>query len=230
MVYVLAIVAVVTAIAFIIGYYFFKKDALYVLGIGAAVSSNVYNVGSYGITEGGIVWGIDAIIYALFVFCIIVACKDFDRKSAMAITYSSIGGIMLTAFFDFMAKWMSAGFAEDLIWGFVSYAVSAVATFLGVYIALLVYDKLRDKVYSWFNMGLCMLIIEIINSLVYFGIMAIIGGLGDNFGITLAGSYIVKVIGLIFFVGVYYIYEIFNKKRINVNLDTPKSTEENKFN
>ena len=147
MVYVLAIVAVVTAIAFIIGYYFFKKDALYVLGIGAAVSSNVYNVGSYGITEGGIVWGIDAIIYALFVFCIIVACKDFDRKSAMAITYSSIGGIMLTAFFDFMAKWMSAGFAEDLIWGFVSYAASAVSTFLGVYTALLVYDKLRDKVY-----------------------------------------------------------------------------------
>ncbi len=212
MVYILAIVAVVVAIAFIVGYYFFRKDSLYVLGIGAAVSSNVYNVGSYGITEAGIVWGIDAIIYALFAFCIIVACKDYDRKSAMAITYSSIGGIMLTAFFDFMAKWMHDGFAVDLVWGFVSYAVSAVATYIGVLVALLLYDKLRGRAFDWLNMGLCMLVLEIINSFIYFGVMALIGGLENNFGIALAGSYIVKVAGLVFFVAIYYIFDALNKK------------------
>ena len=84
----LLIVALVVAIAFLVGYYFFRKDALYVLGIGAAVSANVYNVGTYGVMAGGIVWGVDAIIYTLFAFCIIVACKDYGKKTAMAITYS----------------------------------------------------------------------------------------------------------------------------------------------
>ena len=211
----LLIVALVVAIAFLVGYYFFRKDALYVLGIGAAVSANVYNVGTYGVMAGGIVWGVDAIIYTLFAFCIIVACKDYGKKTAMAITYSSMAGIMLTAFFDFMAKWMAFGFAEDLIWGFLSFTFSTVATFVAIFVAVILFEKLRDKVQCWLNMGLNILIISVINTFIYFGLMALIGGLGSNFGITLLGSYIVKFVTLIFFVEIYYLtnYLIVKKER-----------------
>lgn len=211
----LLIVALVVAIAFLVGYYFFRKDALYVLGIGAAVSANVYNVGTYGVMAGGIVWGVDAIIYTLFAFCIIVACKDYGKKTAMAITYSSMAGIMLTAFFDFMAKWMAFGFAEDLIWGFLSFTFSTIATFVAIFVAVILFEKLRDKVQCWLNMGLNILIISVINTFIYFGLMALIGGLGSNFGITLLGSYIVKFVTLIFFVEIYYLtnYLIVKKER-----------------
>ena len=215
LIYILAIVAVITAIAFIIGYYYFGKDSLYVLGIGAAVSSNVYNVGSYGIEYGGLIWGVDAVIYTLFAFCIIVALKDYGKKSAMAITYSSMAGIMLTAIFDFLAKWMSVGFGEDLLWGFLSYAFSTIATFVAITVAILVFESLKEKLHNAINMCLSILIVSIINSLIYFGLTALVGGLGSDFGIMLAGSYIVKVIALLFFVATYYVYEIFNKKRLN---------------
>ena len=211
----LLIVALVVAIAFLVGYYFFRKDALYVLGIGAAVSANVYNVGTYGVMSGGIVWGVDTIIYTLFAFCIIVACKDYGKKTAMAIIYSSMAGIMLTAFFDFMAKWMAFGFAEDLIWGFLSFTFSTIATFVAIFVAVILFEKLRDKVQCWLNMGLNILIISVINTFIYFGLMALIGGLGSNFGITLLGSYIVKFVTLIFFVEIYYLtnYLIVKKER-----------------
>ena len=205
----LLIVAFVVAIAFLVGYYFFRKDSLYVLGIGAAVSANVYNVGSFGVTAGGIVWGLDAIIYTLFAFCIIVACKDYGKKTAMAITYSSMAGIMLTAFFDFMAKWMAFGFAEDLVWGLLSFTFSTIATFIAISVAVIIFDKLRNKVQGWFNMGLGILIISVINTFIYFGLMALIGGLGSNFGITLLGSYIVKFATLIFFVEIYCLCRYF---------------------
>ena len=105
MAYLLAVLAVVVAVAFIFGYYFFRKDALYVLGIGAAVSSNVYNVNAYSIDAGWLIFGLDAVIYILFVFCVMVACKDYGKKVAKAIMFSSMAGIMLTATFDFFAKW-----------------------------------------------------------------------------------------------------------------------------
>lgn len=213
----LLIVAVVVAIVFLVGYYYFRKDALYVIGIGAAVSANVYNVGTYGVMAGGIVWGVDAIIYTLFAFCIIVAIKDYGRKTAMAITYSSMAGIMLTAFFDFMAKWMAYGFAEDLAWGFLSFSISTIATFVAVSIAVLMFDKLRNKVQSWLNMGIGILVLSLINTFIYFGLMALIGGLGANFGITLLGSYIVKFVTLVFFVEVYYLCNYFIIKKHTKN-------------
>lgn len=214
MIYILPIVAVIVAIAFIIGYYFFNKDSLYVLGIGAAVSANVYNVGSYGYSFGGLIWCVDAVIYTLFAFCIIVALKDYGKKVAMAITYSSMAGIMLTAIFDFMAKWMSVGFGVDLIWGFLSYASSTIATYVAITIGIIVFDKLRNKIHNYFNMCLSIFIISLINSLIYFGLTSLIGGIGEDFGVMLAGSYIVKCVALVFFVSIYYVYEIFNQKRI----------------
>lgn len=213
MVFILLIVALVICLAFLVGYKFFKKDALYVIGIGCAVSANVYNVGSYGIEAGGIVWCVDAVIYTLFAFCIIVACKDYDKKTALAITFSSMAGIMLTAFFDFMAKWMRFGFAEDLAWGFLSFTFSTLATFVAVWISLCLFEKLKNRVPSWLNMIMSVLVLSLINSFIYFGLMALVGEVGSNFGGILLGSYIVKFVSLLFFVEIYYLLSLLGKRK-----------------
>ena len=231
MVYLLPILAVVVAVAFIIGYYFFRKDSLYVLGIGAAVSSNVYNVNAYSIDAGWLIFGLDSVIYILFVFCVMVACKDFGKQSAKAITFSSMAGIMLTAIFDFFAKWATIGIAKDVIWGFVSFAISVCAIYLSISLGLWLYEKMRNKCAYFVNLGVSIVVSSVTNSIIYFGVMFIIGAdLFGNFFGTLVGSVIGKIGTLLILLCAYEVVRLLdNKKKLKSNaetLDAMKDTTE----
>ena len=228
MAYLLAVLAVVVAVAFIFGYYFFRKDALYVLGIGAAVSSNVYNVNAYSIDAGWLIFGLDAVIYILFVFCIMVACKDYGKKVAKAIMFSSMAGIMLTATFDFFAKWATIGIAKDVIWGFVSYAVSTFAIYVSLILGIWLYEKMRYKVANFLNMGLSIFVSSAINSAIYFGIMYIIGAdmFGNFFG-TLVGSIIGKIGTLIILLCAYEVVRLIDvRKKAKALVATPPAPQD----
>ncbi len=214
MAYLLAVLALVVSVIFIIGYYYFRKDALYVIGIGGAVSSNVYNVNAYSIDAGWLIFGFDSVIYILFVFCVMVACKDCGKKIAKAIMFSSMAGIMLTALFDFFAKWGTIGIAQDVVWGFVSYAVSALAIYASLIFGIWLYEKMRDKVASFLNMGVSVLISSAINSAIYFGIMYIIGAdMFGNFLGTLVGSLIGKIGTIVFLVGAYEVVRLIDTRK-----------------
>lgn len=216
MVYLLAVLAGVVAIAFIVGYYLFRKDSLYVLGIGSAVSANVYNVHAYSIEVGRLVFGLDSVIYILFAFCIVVACKDFGKKSAKAITYSSMAGIMLTATFDFFAQWATIGIAENVIWGFVSFAVSVVAIYISTLVGLWIFEKLKTRLPNFLSMGLSIITLSIINSCIFFGIMYIIGAdLFGSFWGTLAGSFIGKCGAIIVLLLAYEVVKLLDKRKLN---------------
>ncbi len=228
MAYLLAVLAVVVAVAFIFGYYFFRKDALYVLGIGAAVSSNVYNVNAYSIDAGWLIFGLDAVIYILFVFCVMVACKDYGKKVAKAIMFSSMAGIMLTATFDFFAKWATIGIAKDVIWGFVSYAVSTFAIYVSLILGIWLYEKMRYKVANFLNMGLSIFVSSAINSAIYFGIMYIIGAdmFGNFFG-TLVGSIIGKIGTLIILLCAYEVVRLIDaRKKAKSLVATPPAPQD----
>ena len=207
MVYLLFILAIVVAIAFIVGNYFFKKDALFVLGIGSAVSSNVYNVNSYSISVGELIFGFDSVIYLFFVFCVMVAYMDYGKKTAMAITYSSMAGIMLTAVFDFFAKWATIGIAENVIWGFVSFSVSVLAIFVSIYLCVLLFEKTQDKLPILLNLGIVTALSSFINSAIYFGIMYLLGAdMFGNFGGILLGSLIGKLGTLVILILAYLVF------------------------
>ncbi len=228
MAYLLAVLAAVVSIAFIVGFYFFRKDSLYVIGIGAAVSSNVYNVNAYSIDAGWLIFGFDSVIYILFVFCVMVACKDYGKKIAKAIMFSSMAGIMLTATFDFFAKWATIGIAQDVIWGFVSYAISAIAIYVSLILGIWLYEKMRYKVANFLNMGISVLVSSAINSAIYFGIMYIIGAdmFGNFFG-TLVGSLIGKIGTIIILVCAYEVVRLIDaRKKTNSLAATPPAPQD----
>lgn len=234
MAYLLAVLALVVSALFIVGYYFFRKDSLYVIGIGGAVSSNVYNVNAYSIDAGWLIFGFDSVIYILFVFCVIVACKDCGKKIAKAIMFSSMAGIMLTATFDFFAKWGTIGIAQDVVWGFVSYAVSAFAIYVSLIFGIWLYEKMQAKVANFLNIGLSVLISSAINSAIYFGVMYIIGAdMFGNFLGTLVGSLIGKIGTIVFLVGAYEIVRLIDaRKKAKAPAQTlpdPQDTPENEF-
>ncbi len=228
MAYLLAVLAAVVSIAFVVGFYFFRKDSLYVIGIGAAVSSNVYNVNAYSIDAGWLIFGFDSVIYILFVFCVMVACKDYGKKIAKAIMFSSMAGIMLTATFDFFAKWATIGIAQDVIWGFVSYAISAFAIYVSLIFGIWLYEKMRYKVANFLNMGISICVSSAINSSIYFGIMYIIGAdmFGNFFG-TLVGSLIGKIGTLIILLCAYEFVRLIDaRKKTKALAATPPAPQD----
>lgn len=214
----LVLTAVLVFAILIVSNRFWGKDALFVVGIGCAIGSNIYNVGDYGIVIGNLVFGIDSVIYTVFVFVVLLCLKNYDEKSAFTLLYSAMGSIMLSALLVFIASWASAGFASNLIWGFVSYLISVIATFAALFITIKLFKYFESKNLNvYLNFLINVLIASFINSLIYFGAVAIISGFEENFLGQLGASYIGKLMSTAFSLFTYFICTKLPYKKIDEN-------------
>lgn len=214
----LVLTAVLVFAILIVSNRFWGKDALFVVGIGCAIGSNIYNVGDYGIVIGNLVFGIDSVIYTVFVFVVLLCLKNYDEKSAFTLLYSAMGSIMLSALLVFIASWASAGFASNLIWGFVSYLISVIATFAALFTTFKLFKYFEGKNLNvYLNFLINVLIASFINSLIYFGAVAIISGFEENFLGQLGASYIGKLMSTAFSLLTYFICTKLPYKKIDEN-------------
>ena len=214
----LVLTAVLVFAILIVSNRFWGKDALFVVGIGCAIGSNIYNVGDYGIVIGNLVFGIDSVIYTVFVFVVLLCLKNYDEKSAFTLLYSAMGSIMLSALLVFIASWASAGFASNLIWGFVSYLISVIATFAALFSTIKLFKYFEGKNLNvYLNFLINVLIASFINSLIYFGAVAIISGFEENFLGQLGASYIGKLMSTAFSLLTYFICTKLPYKKIDEN-------------
>lgn len=214
----LILTAVLVFVILIVSNRFWGKDALFVVGIGCAIGSNIYNVGDYGIVIGNLVFGIDSVIYTVFVFVVLLCLKNYDEKSAFTLLYSAMGSIMLSALLVFIASWASAGFASNLIWGFVSYLISVIATFVALFTTIKLFKYFEGKNLNvYLNFLINVLIASFINSLIYFGAVAIISGFEENFLGQLGASYIGKLMSTAFSLLTYFICTKLPYKKIDEN-------------
>ena len=214
----LVLTAVLVFVILIVSNRFWGKDALFVVGIGCAIGSNIYNVGDYGIVIGNLVFGIDSVIYTVFVFVVLLCLKNYDEKSAFTLLYSAMGSIMLSALLVFIASWASAGFASNLIWGFVSYLISVIATFAALFSTIKLFKYFESKNLNvYLNFLINVLIASFINSLIYFGAVAIISGFEENFLGQLGASYIGKLMSTAFSLLTYFICTKLPYKKIDEN-------------
>lgn len=202
----LIIMAVISFGCFILGYKYFKKDALYVLAIGGAVAANIFNIGNFPIYVGNLVFGLDSVIYTLFIFCIAVLIMDYGKKDALSLTYTALASILFAGIVQFIASWATNGIEYGVVWGIISFITSIVATYLAVISVIAFYKWAHKKINKYLMMGIIIFIASIINSAVYFGVVAIFtGGFGNNFVGVLAGSYIGKGMCILFSVAAYYL-------------------------
>ena len=214
----LVLTSVLVFVILIVSNRFWGKDTLFVVGIGCAIGSNIYNVGDYGIVIGNLVFGIDSVIYTVFVFVVLLCLKNYDEKSAFTLLYSAMGSIMLSALLVFIASWASAGFASNLIWGFVSYLISVIATFAALFITIKLFKYFEGKNLNvYLNFLINVLIASFINSLIYFGAVAIISGFEENFLGQLGASYIGKLMSTAFSLLTYFICTKLPYKKIDEN-------------
>ncbi|MGN1227283.1 MAG: hypothetical protein ACI4TX_01425 [Christensenellales bacterium] len=186
----------------------FGSNALYVMAIGCAIAGNVYNIDTLSMNLWGMVFGIDSIAYTVFIFCVFLMQWKYGKKDAFTLTYCTIGSICLTGLFRFVADWISVGIDTHIIWGFLSYLVSAFATFIAILVCSAIYERLKIKLKSVINLILYVIIGNFINSFVYFGLMALFTlTISTNLTATLFGSYIGKTIALVICLIAFIIYE-----------------------
>ncbi len=203
--------------ALILSNKFFGKDAIFVIGIGSAIASNVYNVGNYPINIANFIFGIDSVVYTVFIFCIFICYAFYGKKDALTLLFSALGSLFLTALLQFIASWATLGFGEQIVWGFASYIISIIATLIAVYLSLKTFILLENKnINIYLNLIITIILASLINSIIYFGVVSLINGFSENFIGMLIGSYIGKFMCtflslLVFFLCQKYNYNIKEK-------------------
>lgn len=189
----LVLTAFIVYTALIISHKFFKIDALFVLGIGCAIGANIFNINSYPVTVGNLIFGIDSIIYTLFIFSTLLAYIYYGKKQAWKLIYSVMFSILLTATLQFVASWATTGYIEDITWNFLSYIASIIATYIAILSIFNLFEFLKNKSLNiYINLSIAIIVASIVNSMLYFGLISAFLGISENFAVQLAGSYIGK--------------------------------------
>lgn len=179
---------------------------LFTIAIGFAINANIFHALSAPIYWGSLIFSIDSILYTGFMFCVVICANEYGIRKAKILTSSAIAAILLSAVIEFLAKISTtSGFAPEYFTTMCGYVFSAVGTFLGVWLMLYVFEKLKAKNLNiYVNMIVCILIASIINSSVFYGFTLLINSI-ENFANIIVGSYIGKIFCIILCLLSYYV-------------------------
>ena len=191
---------------------------LFTIAIGCAVNANIYNGVSAPVYVGQICFSIDAILYTMFMFTVVICAKNYDIRRAKILVSAAIAAILVSAAIEFFATWSSVGYSTDLLTKVLGYVFSAIGTFVGVWIMLAVFKKLEEKhVNIYLSFVICVLIASVINTSIYYGGTIAVSGRIENLIYMLTGSFIAKSLSIILGEISYYVNTHF---WIPVNLKT----------
>lgn len=191
------IFAILIFMSTLIGYKKFRSTTLYALAIGGIVNANFFHAVNYPINCFGLSFGIDSVIYTLFVFCVIVMLIKEDKKSAYLLAFSSIIAIMFSAIMQLVSDLLSIGSSYQVWATFLTFLVSSLASVVAVIVMLEILDRLKDKLNNYLLLILGTFIATIINSIIYYPLSLLIYGIPSNIYIFLLTTTIGKVIALL---------------------------------
>lgn len=199
MIWILLIIAIIAFVGTTFFRHWHDSDVLILVAIGTAINANIFNSNVMPIEFCGLTFGIDSVLYTLFMFMVIIKAKDYSVKSAKSMALTTICAILVSAIIELCAYWSFEGFTTEALYKFNSYIVSCIGTFAGIWAMLWLFQKLeKDKCNLFLNFALCVLLASIVNSFIYFGGMALVEGkLIENFAKMLLGSYIGKIASII---------------------------------
>ena len=188
---------------------------LIAVAIGCAVNANLFTPLSHPITLGKLIFAPDSILYTLFIFTIIIRAIDYSIKDAKTMTITAVIAIVISAVIELFATISFNGKMElEYLITFGKYLFSAIGTIAGVWLMLLVYQKLKDKkvnVYAIIYIGI--LVACLINSNIYYGFVALsrLRFIENSFYLLL-GSFIGKIFCVHLAFLSYYAYHKWLKK------------------
>lgn len=196
--------------------HFYDGTALISVAIGAAINANIFNAGNMPIEVGWLIMGIDSMLYTIFMFTVIYKAHDYDIPSAKSMSVATIVAILVSAMIEMLAKWSYYGYLDWAMGqAILRYVFSCVSTFVGIWVMLWVYSKFKAKNMNvYVNFALCVLIASLFNSLVYYGLVALMTQqIPEGFARMLVGSYVGKIGCVVLGDLIYFINSNFWKPR-----------------
>ncbi len=194
----------------------YRGTALYALAIGGIVNANFFHAGNYPIDIFGLDFGIDSIIYTVFVFCVIVMYFEGGRRSAYILMFSSVIAILFSALIQLLSTLLSIG-ASSLAWAiFGDFVISALASVIAVTAMLEILHKLKIK-NSYVCTVLGILITSVLNSAIYYPLSTLINGMPDNIVMLLTTSFSGKAMAMVMAVLTLYVLNTINARQSGDN-------------
>lgn len=191
----------------------YRSTALYALAIGGVVNANFFHAGSYPINCFGLPFGIDSIIYTLFVFCVIVMFIQETKSSAYLLGVSSIIAIVFSALMQLISDILSKG-SSAIVWNsFLSFMISAFASVIAIIIMLEILNKIKNKVNNYFLIIIGIIITTVINSFIYYPLSILLSGVPENIWILLLTSFLGKFIAMLFSLVTYFLITRIDKNK-----------------
>lgn len=194
--------------ALLIGCKFFKVSAIYAIAIGSVVNANIFTSVSYPITVGGLTFGMNSVIYILFLFCVLIMFDDFGKKDASTLTFSSIAAIMFAAVIELITDFATGGYRVEFLIDFFSFLASSISTLVAVFLMIKLFDTLKiKKVNIYLNCFASLLVASFVDSIIYFGLINLIGStiLSVKFLLDFLALYLGKLISIAFALFVFYL-------------------------
>ena len=180
---------------------------LLAVAIGCAVNANIFTPLNSGVTVGPFIFSIEAILYTLFMYTIVVRILDYGYKAAKTMTLTSVAAIIISAIIEFVALVSYEGFAVSTLKTFSFYFLSSLGTIAGVWIMILLTIQLRKKnVNSYVIIPIAIITSGLIHSIIYYGGMALIEwDINDNAVAMILGAIIGKAVCICLSVFCYFI-------------------------
>lgn len=194
----------------------YRGTVLYALAIGGAVNANFFHAGNYPIKIYGLDFGIDFVLYNIFIFCVIVMLLENGKKDAYLLGTSSIIAIMLSAVFQFIAELFSKGYSVTIWENLINFAFSSLASIivLVIIVELISFFLRRNIIKNKYVLVLIgMGIATILNSPIYYALSGLVLGHAENVGYLLLSSFIGKLLTIGVAVLTLFLLEIIDKKR-----------------
>ena len=156
--------------------HYYDSMALISVAIGAAINANIYNSFNMPIEMGWVIFGIDSMLYSLFMFTVIWRAKDYSISSSKSLTLSTIIAIVISAAIELFAKWSHLGYLD---WEngktIIGYCVSAAATGITVWLVLFLFRFMEEhKQNTYLEFAVSLLVASTVHSLIYNGFMSLI--------------------------------------------------------
>jgi hypothetical protein len=199
----------------------FGKNALFVIGIGSVIGANLYNANDFPIVIGNLVFGIDSVIYTLFVFSILSMYIEYGMQSMRDALYSAAGSIVLTGLLSFSGYYFQSGITNAMVLNFCSYLFSLMGTIIAIELMIWLFKRLKPKINVYLNIAIGLILATLVNSIIYYGLSILfIGSTSQVFLQALIGSYIGKGFCIILCLIAFYIGKLWDNHTKKSNSET----------
>lgn len=193
----------------------YRSTALYALAIGGVVNANFFHAVNYPIDCFGLPFGIDSIIYTLFVYCVIVMFIQNGKKDAYLLAFSSIIAILFSALMELIANILSNGFATEFLIPFLNFLISSIASLIAIYAMIELLHLLKGKVNQYLLLLIGIIIATIIDTIIYYPLVTLINGTPNNILILVLTSIIGKLIATLCAIFSLWLLNVYDKKHYN---------------